>query len=305
VQFPTSIPLVGPSSSTGPAVKAITWAASNNGWIDAQSNSWGPFVPAWDPSGQAGLLTANPELVRAVEEVSKKHLAFWASGNGALFRFGVAGHPTFLSPHLTPHAIIVGGEDSGYMNTWPGFPPHVVSDSCDSWGAFRDQLDKSAENVGGGTSAATPFVAGGAVRILLDARAILGDDSTGVHDGVVASGPAGLVKGGPIADGKLTLDEWKRLVFVTASPRPKAHEEDGPPCAPDIYGPTPVKWTDVPDSYPEYFQIGYGAVDAESVALAGKVLRGEVDAPDRSATDTYFTQDQKVRETTYEVFSKP
>lgn len=28
------------------------------------------------------------------------------------------------------------------------------------------------------------------------------------------------------------------------------------------YGATPVRWTDVPDSYPECHLIGYGAVDA-------------------------------------------
>ncbi|MFN2593501.1 MAG: S8 family serine peptidase [Actinomycetota bacterium] len=135
VQFPTSINLLSPGGSTAPAISAIKWAANNAGWIDAQSNSWGPLVPVWDPTGQVGLVGANPELVRAVEEVSKKHLAFWASGNGAAFRGGAVGHPTLLSPHLTPSAIIVGGDDSGYMSTWPGFPPDVVSDSCDSWAA--------------------------------------------------------------------------------------------------------------------------------------------------------------------------
>lgn len=150
VQFPTSVNLLSPEGSTEPAVQAIKWAARHAGWIDAQSNSWGPIVPVWEPTGRAGLIGSNPRLVKAVEKVSRRHLAFWASGNGALFRFGVVGHPTPLAPHLTPSAIMVGGHDSGFVNTWPGFPPHIVADSCDSWAAHHDETSKSDENVGGG-----------------------------------------------------------------------------------------------------------------------------------------------------------
>lgn len=302
VQFPGAVNLLDPSGSTEPSVAAIEWAAKNSNWIDAQSNSWGPIVPAWEPSGQAGIITSNPELVRSIEKVSRKHLAFWASGNGALFRGGVAGHPTLLSPHLTPSAIIVGGHDSGYVNTWPGFPPHVVSDSCSSWAAFRDEYDKSAEDVGGGTSGATPFAAGGAGRILVEARSILRDNSTGVDGGIVARGKAGVVDKGPLKDGKFTMTEWKDLLFKTASSRPKAQHEDGPTCEAGLYGPTPIKWTDVPEDYPEYAHIGYGAIDAQSHALAAKVLNGKSDVPDRSDTDAYFELDQLARSALHEVF---
>lgn len=305
VQFPTSLNLLGPEASTGYAIEAIEWAAKNATWIDAQSNSWGPLIPLWEPTGRAGLITSNPRLVKAVEEVSRAHLAFWASGNGALFRFGIAGHPTLLAPHFTPSAIMVGGHDSGQINTWPGFPPHVVADSCASWAAHPDSTHKSEEGVGGGTSAATPFAAGGAARILLMARSILGDTNTGVRGDVVAAGPRGRVSGGPIEDGELTLDEWKRLVFVTASPRPEGQFEDGPPCPPGPYGPAPVRWADVPEQYPEYLQIGYGAVDHQAMKRAAKILAGEMDMPDRSRTDAYFENDRTVRETTYGAFSQP
>lgn len=308
VQFPTSIPIgTGASEGTDHAVEAIEWAADNNAWIDAQSNSWGPFVPGYDPTGAAGLLTANKALIEAVEDVSTRQAAFWASGNGAAFRGGALGHPTLLSPHLTPHAISVGGVDSGFVTAWSGFPPHLVSDDCNSWGAYFDKVDESADTVGSGTSSATPFAAGGATRILLDARSILGDRSTGVHGGVVAQGPKGLVKSGPLEDGKLTLDEWKRLTFVTASARPEAHFEDGSACEATAapYNPEPVKWSDVPAGFPEYLDIGYGAVDADSFALADKVLRGQADAPDRSSTDAYFEQDQAARQQLYDAYTGP
>jgi len=299
VQFPTSIPLINPASSTGPAVQAIRFAADNAAWIDAQSNSWGPFAPLWDPTGTAGLLTANPEIVRAVEETAQKHAAFWASGNGAAFRGGVAGHPTLLAPHMTPSAIIVGGMDSGYVNTWPGFPPHVISDSCDSWAAQHRTTTGENGSVGGGTSGATPFAAGGAARILMEARGILGDTRTGVEDDVVAEGPAGLVASGPLADGELTLAEWKDLVFKTATARPVRQFEDGNVCDQPLdapYNTTPLKWASLPKDVPAVLYIGYGAVDDQSQRRAFQVLHAERDMPDRTVEDAYFTADKAARE---------
>nr|MDQ3879043.1 hypothetical protein [Actinomycetota bacterium] len=158
-------------------------------------------------------------------------------------------------------------------------------------------------------SSATPFAAGGAVYELLRAREILGDQSTGVHDGIVARGPSGLVPKGPLADGKLTLDEWKRLVFASATRRPQVQKEDGPPCdvvdGTGLYTATPIKWKDVPDQYPEYLNIGYGAVDRPAMDLATDILLGNAGAPDRSATDQYFAYDHQVRQQAYEVWSKP
>ncbi len=302
IQFSASV------TETQDALDSINWAADNANWIDAQSNSWGPFVPAWEPTGST-MVTAGPELVRAVEETAQKHLAFWASGNGAAFRGGALGHPTLLSPHLTPSAIMVGGVDSGFVNVWPGFPGHVVSDSCNCWAAHNDSIDKSDEKVGSGTSSATPFVAGGAVYELLKAREILGDTSTGVEDGVVARGPKGLVKAGPLADGEFTLEEWKRLVLVSATERPEAQFEDGPPCdavdGTGLYSATPIAWSQVPDEYPEYVHIGYGAVDRPAMELALEILLGNAEAPDRADTDEFFAYDRQARETTYGVFSSP
>ncbi|MDQ1711989.1 MAG: hypothetical protein QOE45_1439 [Frankiaceae bacterium] len=310
VQFDGAIPLLDPESSNKPTLDSIRWLAKNAGWVDAESNSWGPFVPGWDPTGKTGLLTASPELVRTVEDVSKAHLAFWASGNGAAFRGGIAGHPTLLTPHLGPSAIIVGGHDSGMVATWPGFTAHVVSDGCNSWAAKWQTTRDSADTIGSGTSAATPFVAGGAAEILMDARRVLGDTRTGVRGNVVAKGRAGVVKSGPLADGVLTLAEWRDVVFKTAVRRPKKQYEDGPVCTTlnggsGLYDATPVAWSEVPDQFPEYLLIGYGAVDRTSMALAGKVLRGTAPLPTRTATDTYFATDRQVRETTATIFRGP
>ena len=284
-------------------IAAIEWAAENASWVDAQSNSWAP-LPVWEPTGFAG---SDTRFVRAVEATSATHLAFWSSGNGAARKGGVLGHPTAVDPHHTPSAIIVGGHDSGYVTTWPGFSAHVVSDACAAWAAHHDHASRSGDRVSGGTSGATPFAAGIALETLRTARSILGSAGTGVHNGVVARGPAGLVKQGPLADGVFTLDEWKRVVFVTATPRPARQREDGPPCgaleAP--HNETPVRWVDIPPQYPEYVQIGYGASDRPAQRLATQVLRGEIPAPDRARTDSYFAVDHQVRTLTYGVFSKP
>lgn len=293
------------------AIQALTagveWAAENASWIDAQSNSWGPIVPLWSPVGSPLFLMNDPSFVRTAERAGRSHLTFWASGNGILTRGGLLGHPTLLDPRLTPSVISVGGHDSGYVTTWADFPPHVASDVCASWAAHHDSLNQSEDTLGSGTSAASPYAAGGAVYELLKAREILGDSETGVEDGVVARGPAGLVKDGPLEDGELTLEEWKRLLFVTATPRPEGEYEDGPPCdvvaGAGLFSATPVLWRDVPSEFPEYLLIGYGAVDRRAMNLAVSVLRGTKEAPDRSTTDEYFAVDRQVREETYPIWS--
>lgn len=303
VQFPSA------AGDAAPYIyEALDWLDANASWIDAESHSWGPIAyGAWDPTGQADIYAAGPELARRSERNAQAHLAFWSSGNGLAGRGGVVGLPgTETDPQIGPSAISVGGHDSGYVSSWPGFPPTVVSDDCNDWGAYSNSLTKSADTVGSGTSSATPFAAGGAVRILRDAREILGDTSTGVHDGVVASGPAGLVpEPSPLADGRLTLAEWRALVLKTASPRPVAQPEDGPICGTTSapYNATPVKWSDVPDAFPEYVQIGYGAVDEVGHTRALATLRGEAPLPDRSKTDQFMALDYQARSALHTVFT--
>jgi hypothetical protein len=295
----------GSSQGTTDTVTGIRWAAANAGWLDAQSNSWGPIVPAWAPTS-TGLAAADPELVRAIEETSQRHLAFYAAGNGVAFRFGVVGHPTLLAPHLGPSPIIVGGTDSGFVSPWPGSTPTVASDDCNSWATDGPETIKSGDSVGSGTSAATPYVAGGAARVLLEARRILGDTRTGVRAGVVAQGRPGLVRGGPLADGRFTMAEWRDLVLHTATARPMAEHDDGPPCdaASAPYQATPVKWSDVPAQFPAYLLIGYGAVDTPAKALAFKVLQGKAPMPSRPDEDRYRGVDQQLRAAFYQAYEK-
>lgn len=292
--------------------EAVVWAAQHSGWIDAQTNSWGPF-PLWEPTGVAEEETGiagSPEFARNVEWSAQQHPTFFATGNGILAFAGVVGNPTWTQSELTPSVIGVGGHDSGYVNTWPDAPPHVVSDSCDAWAAQHDTLDGAADDVAGGTSGASPYAAGQAVLYALEARRLLADPRTGVRDGVVAEGtPPADVTAGPLADGRLTLDEWRELILKTATERPAAQDEDGPVCDTVrglvIYGATPVRWTDVPDEYPEYHLIGYGAVDDPALETTLAVLRGEAALPDRAETDEFFALDAALRGTAHTVFTTP
>jgi hypothetical protein len=286
----------------------VEWAGKNADWIDVQSNSWGPAGPGWAPVDEDNMFVNSPGLVRTIESAARKHLSFWATGNGLATRGGVLGlPPTTVDPRMTPSIVMVGGHDSGYINLWPGFPPHLVADSCSSWAAYQNHISKSAATVGSGTSAATPWAAGGAARALLKARRLLGHSDTGVEKGVAASGTP--IADGPLADGRLRLEEWKDLMFKTATPRPAGQKEDGPACDGAqglvIFSATPVRWEQIPEGYPEYLHIGYGAVDDMSMQLADKVLRGKTRLPDRGATDTFFGADRQVRDALHSVYRGP
>ncbi len=289
---------------------AVAWAAENSAWIDVQSNSWGPTVPLWVPdeaSEPAGNAASDPSFVRTVEEAAQEHVAFWASGNGAMTRGGLVGHPTTLDPRMTPSIIMVGGHDSGYINTWPGFPPDVVANSCNGWAAHHDSLDESDDTVAGGTSGATPYAAGKTAAVLLHARTVLDDAGTGIVDGVAASGTAPEGLEGPLDDGEFTDEEIERVMKTTADTRPQGEEEDGPRCDEAsglvLYSSTPVRWEDVPEGYPEYVHIGYGAITGESTEHAKRVLDGDEPLPDREDADRFFEGDDEARQALYELWS--
>lgn len=266
------------------ARRGVQWAGDNSGWIDAQSNSWGPAAP-YDPTGQTGILSGSSSLARTVENAAHRQLAFFASGNGAANLDAPPPRPTIGYAQVTPSALVVGGEDSGHALTWPNVPVHLAQDACQNWGASATSTTASADTIGGGTSSATPYVAGSAVRELIEARRLLGDHRTGIHGQVAATGQP--TARGPLADGVLTLAEWRRVLLTTATTRPVAQPSDGPTCGTTSnIGP---QWSTLPASFPEYAFIGYGVVDVPACALAARVLAGTVPMPDRTDTDRFFS----------------
>ncbi|HEV8359182.1 MAG TPA: S8 family serine peptidase [Candidatus Thermoplasmatota archaeon] len=289
----------------------VTFAA-DSGFVDVQTNSWGYLVPV-SPGAQA-----------AVAAAADKMPVFFASGNGIEFQGGVT-QPTYFEGTAAPGVVLVGAHDNGHVLTWDGSPQHVIADGYGPWTALRDAVsEERPDPVACCTSTAAPYAAGGAAGLIFEARRILGDLSPGIVGGVVASGPAGLVPQGPLADGVFTLDELRSVLFHTATARPVAQADDGllnwlgdpanaqlPPPGVALAGfvanpgqnpycrlcvTTPVTWSSIPTQLPMYAREGYGAIDAPSVALAGAVLRGEVAEPARALEDTLYGVDQQVRE---------
>jgi hypothetical protein len=287
------------AAAMGDAVRSgVAWAAAGNAWIDAQSNSWSPPLP-YDPTGETGILSGNSDLARTVETAAREQLTFFASGNGVANQNAPPPRTTVGYAHVTPSVIVVGGEDSGRVLTWPNIPVHLAQDACDNYAASSTSTTQSTPTTGSGTSSATPYVAASAVRELMVARKLLGDAGTGSHRGGLATGRAGVVRQGPLADGKLTMAEWRRVLFATATARPVAEASDGPACT-ESAGPS---WSALPASFPEYVAIGYGVVDTPARALAAKVLAGTAPMPDRSATDRFFTAYATGTQTAYTVFT--
>ncbi|HYH28547.1 MAG TPA: S8/S53 family peptidase [Actinomycetota bacterium] len=286
-------------------IDALRWTADQP-WVDLQSNSWASLVPLYDPTATTSRRLASPALVRAAEETAQKIPSFWATMNGAMYQGGTLGHPSALAPHLGPSIIAVGAHDSGYVTPWAGSGAHLASDGCDSWAASHMSTTISADTIGFGTSAATPFVAGGAANLMLESRRLLAKDlRTGVRPGgVLATGPPGLIASGPLADGVLTVPEMREILLKTATERPTGTDvEDGPSCGirPNLpqHQTLPVRWDELPEQFPEYAFIGYGAVDRAAMARGSQVLRGAAAIPDRADTDRYFVADAQVRSAKY------
>jgi hypothetical protein len=292
----------------GLGARGVRWAA-DQGWIDVQSNSWLSLVP---PPAD-GLVGSTSE---AFEYAAQKMLTIAASGNGTAYLAGVAPTPTYLLSTAAPGVVLVGGHDNGKMTLWAGAPPHVVADAYSGMTAIRDSNEKMRPDpMACCTSAAAPYAAGGAAAIVAEARRILGDRTTGIHDGVVAKGPKGRVREGPLADGEFTLDELKDVYFHTAEAHPAEGRDDGDvhwagePRPPELtpYGAgdnpfcagcttTPVPWKTIPDAVDAYMFIGYGGINEFSLKLAFGVLAGKDKLPERPLADAQYELDQALRE---------
>jgi subtilase family protein len=287
----------------GLGAPSSAWAASQP-WIDVQSNSWGNAIPA----------PADGDDMRVFREAARRQMVMVGSGNGIAFS-GLAPTPTETDGLGAPGVVLVGGHDNGHVTAWSGTPAHVVADDYAGFSAIHDSLaPMRPDPVACCTSAAAPYAAGGAAAILLEARRILGADRTGVHNGIAARGPAHLVRGGPLADGIFTLQEWRTVLLHTAEVRPQPGRDDGllqfmgGPAGPKHpeYGAgenpycqgcwtLPLTWAQVPAGYPAYLHIGYGAINERSVALAARVLSGRSALPPRSNEDAFFAREGQLR----------
>ncbi len=291
----------------GPSAKSVRWVA-DRGWIDVQSNSWLSLVPQ-PLEGAAG-----GDVTDAFAYASARTLTLAASGNGTGFVLGGAPTPTYALSTAPPGVVLVGGHDNGRVTPWAGIPAHVVADAYAGMTAISTSREIRPDPVACCTSAASPYAAGAAAAVLLAARRAVRDTSLGVHGTVVARGRK--VGAGPLADGVLTLEEWRRVLFHTAEARPGEGKHDGlvhwagDPRPPDFtqFGPganpycqgcltAPVSWGSVSPGLDLFPYVGYGALNERSVTLAVSVLRGAVPEPARAAEDADYQRDQQLRYT--------
>ena len=292
----------------GLGAASLNWVTAQP-WIDVSSNSWLSLLP--QPLGKTGL----DQTTAAFAAAAKRLLTVAASGNGAAFAEGAAPTPTYALSTAAPGVLLVGGHDNGHVTAWSGAPPHVVADAYGGWTAISNSTTAvRPDPIACCTSAAAPYVAGAAAEVIQEAREILGATGTGVRGGIVAKGKKGLVKSGPLADGVLTLSELRTLLMRTADPRPKAGKDDGlihwmgEPRAPDytefgvganpfcaLCTTLPLQWNQVPAAVDQYAQIGYGAIDEDTVAHAVDVLSGEKPMPTRTTEDSDYAIDQQAR----------
>jgi Subtilase family len=291
----------------GLGANSVEWA-TDQGWIDVQTNSWVNLVPTPIPGGTS----------EAFYVASQKMITLAASGNGTAYLAGVAPTPTYVLSTAPRGVILVGGHDNGRATLWSGAPPHVVADAYMGMAASARTTDKMhPEIMACCTSAASPYAAGGAATLVLEARKILKDRTLGVTDGVLACGKPNAVKDGPLKDGIFTIDEFKDVFFHSAEPFPGEGKDDGevhwsgglrPPDQVE-YGPggnpycpgcttTPVPWSTVPTQADglAYQFVGYGGINERSVKLAIDVLRGKAQVPERAAADAQYELDQTLRD---------
>lgn len=282
---------------------ALRWVADQE-WIDMASLSAGlspygivPGVPL--VLDQAGM----SEAIEAFNYLSHRKPFFASTGNGVM-NAGTLGFPSWLRGSSgAPDVISVGANDNARMSQWHNQDPYVSADGCDNPSADSDSTE-SVSNYGGGTSSATPFTAGGGAKLLLEARRILGDTQVGprvdeslTSEGwssgrpedatlVLAKGAPGLVPEGPLADGVLTLLEFKQLLYLTALPAPTADESDGDECLIVMAGGFPGGENLPPEArFPIH---GYGEVNHASIAAALDVLKGAAPMPERLEDDAQY-----------------
>jgi hypothetical protein len=232
---------------------AYGWLAEQS-WVDVASTS----VYTIPTTGQC----AGAEPVRALHRNGGTLLA--SAGN--LYDY----YEPLSTPNGLPEVLQVGGTDDSGRTWLPGHleeeeplfaagntvRPYEVGARYSFPAADGNSVDGTQPF--GGTSGATPTVAGYAAELVAEAREVLRSRGSRTG-GVLARRGAGarLPARGPLADGDLTRDELVGLLHHAATPA-----ESGPH---------------------RYLLEGFGAWDSRSLVLARDVLRGRQPLPDRSA----------------------
>ncbi|MFN2525526.1 MAG: S8/S53 family peptidase [Actinomycetota bacterium] len=247
-----------------PDASAWEWLTGAT-WIDVISTSYNNLYARPVP------IVSCPEAEFIPRIVEQGRLVFSAVGNGE--QLG-----EIMSPSGFPQAYQVGGVDEkgrtwmpAHSTTHRSTPnrPYETGDRYEFMAADASSLD--GEMVFGGTSGAAPSTAGRATDLVQLARSVLSSTSIGTNEGALARGPSRpQLKRGPLSDGDLTNEELVDVLHHVAQPAEAA---------------SPVR----------YLIEGYGALNEEAMALAERVLLGQVELPDRPEEDAWHARVEQLR----------
>ncbi len=200
------------------AERALTWA-NDQPWIDAVTNSYG---------FSAGIAVRdrvyNGTDVQTEKEASERgQTTFFSAGNGLENAFTVP-NSTLLSSQEGPDWVVtVGATDSRNDRDFTGTgKPADVAGIGNRYPTSIGSTTTSNGRAFGGTSNATPQVAGTYARALWESRRALAGPSRTQAGGVVAKGrpvACGMArKGCELADGTLTAVELRTRLLHGATP---------------------------------------------------------------------------------------
>lgn len=278
------------------AEAAIEWVLDQP-WIDVVTNSYG-FSLGLRDRYYAG---SDTEAQRAAVERGQQ--VFFSAGNGQENAF-LAPNTTLFSSQEGPDWIVTvtaSNPRNKGSYTGTGKPADVAgigSDYPTSYGATRTSNGSSF----GGTSNATPQVAGQYAEALYRVRTALPGASRVQRDGVIAAGPAGCGAVRPdceLADGALTGREMRERLFASSVSHGNGFD-------PGSQGLSPVTTPRVLDTwraaeghgtwFGRWAKDGTDRYDAEIARLVGPVL-GTAASPERPPGEReYFVADSACRQ---------
>lgn len=250
----------------GTGEPAYGWVARQN-WIDVASTSVYDIPTTGQCDGNAGarqlhrngglLFSSAGNTIDYYEPLSAPNglpEVFQVGGVDSNGRTWLPGHLEAPSPFLTA-GNVVRPYEVGARYSFPSAAPNSFT----------------GQQVFGGTSGATPTVAGYGAELISEARRLLGSTGPRSSNALASRRPGHTSPSrGPLADGRFTRDELVDLLHRTATP----YEPAGPA---------------------RYAIEGYGAADGRSLRLAAQILRGQAPTPDRAEEDARHTQVEALR----------
>lgn len=247
----------------GTRAPAYGWLARQR-WIDVASTSVYTIPTTAQCSGaaEARALHADGGLLFSSAGNATDQYEAISTPNGLPEVYQVGGVDSTGKTWLPPHPE----EESPFLVAGNVVRPYETGARFSFPAASGNSLDGTQPF--GGTSGATPTVAGYAVELVAEARRLLGD-RRGRSSTALAVGRAGAVRG-PLADGRFTRDELVDVLHATATPAE-------------------------PSTAGRYALEGYGATGARSHAQALQVLRGTAPMPVRPDEDAAHAEAERLR----------